>query len=254
MIHWLRDPRDPFPDTRLALPAGSDAPGLLAAGGELTTERLTEAYRRGIFPWYSEGQPILWWSPDPRMVLYTEEFKLSRSLRKTVRRFAHDARCEIRIDSAFRRVIAACAGTPRDGQSGTWIVPEMVEAYGRWHDQGTVHSVETWIEGELVGGLYGIHLGRMFFGESMFSHRTDASKIALAALVCLCRLHRIPMIDCQQRTGHLASLGAREIPRAAFEPHIAAHTAEPTLRGWTFPPALWQHLLEDEPDVSPNSA
>ncbi|HJW11379.1 MAG TPA: leucyl/phenylalanyl-tRNA--protein transferase, partial [Albitalea sp.] len=180
MITWLRSEADSLPDTARALPLGSEAPGLLAAGGELTPARLAEAYSKGVFPWYSEGQPVLWWSPDPRMVLLVDEFKLSRSLRKTLTHFARSPDCEIRIDSAFERVITACAATPREGQDGTWIVPEMVEAYARWHALGQVHSVETWIDGELAGGLYGVGLGRMFFGESMFSHRTDASKIALA--------------------------------------------------------------------------
>jgi leucyl/phenylalanyl-tRNA---protein transferase len=214
MIAWLRSPNDPLPETRRALSQGSDAPGLLAAGGELAPQRLTEAYSKGVFPWYSQGQPILWWAPDPRMVLMTEEFKLSRSLRKTLARFVRTPGCALRIDSAFRRVIEACAGTPREGQDGTWIVPEMVDAYTAWHRLGRVHSVETWIDGTLAGGLYGVSLGRMFFGESMFSHRTDASKIALAGLVCFCREHGVTMIDCQQRTGHLASLGARELARA----------------------------------------
>jgi leucyl/phenylalanyl-tRNA---protein transferase len=246
MIPWLRHPLDPLPDTRLALPQGSDAPGLLAAGGELTPERLAEAYGKGVFPWYSEGQPILWWSPDPRMVLFVDEFKLSRSLRKTVKRFAHDKRCEIRIDSAFRRVITACASTPRDGQAGTWIVPEMIDAYCDWHALGTVHSFETWVDGQLAGGLYGINLGRMFFGESMFSHRTDASKIATAALVCFCRSHGIELIDCQQRTGHLASLGAREIPRSEFEAAITPRIRELSVPDWTYHPAMWAHLGTDE--------
>ena len=216
MIHWLRNAADRLPDTRYALTLATDAPGLLAAGGELTPERLAEAYGKGVFPWYSLGQPVLWWSPDPRMALMVSDFKLSRSLRKTLQHFVRDPRCGVHIDGAFRRVIEACASTPREGQDGTWIVPEMVQAYTHWHQLGKVHSFETWFDGELAGGLYGVSLGRMFFGESMFSHRTDASKIALAALVCFCREHGITMIDCQQHTRHLASLGAREIPRAAF--------------------------------------
>ena len=253
MIPWLRHPLDPLPDTRLALPAGSDAPGLLAAGGELTPQRLAEAYGKGVFPWYSEGQPILWWSPDPRMVLFVDEFKLSRSLRKTVKHFVLDRRCEIRIDSAFRRVITACASTPREGQAGTWIVPEMVDAYCQWHALGTVHSFETWIDGSLVGGLYGINLGRMFFGESMFSHRTDASKIAMAALVCFCRTHGIDLIDCQQRTVHLASLGAREIPRSEFEQAITPRIRELSIGDWTYHPAMWAQLETEgsEPKRAP---
>jgi leucyl/phenylalanyl-tRNA--protein transferase len=248
MIPWLRHPLDPLPDTRLALPAGSEAPGLLAVGGELTPERLIEAYGKGVFPWYSQGQPILWWSPDPRMVLFVDEFKVSRSLRKTLRHFIRDARCEIRIDSAFRRVIKACAGTPREGQAGTWIVPEMIDAYCDWHVQGSVHSFETWIDGQLVGGLYGINLGRMFFGESMFSHRTDASKIATAALVCFCRAHGIDLIDCQQRTRHLASLGAREISRAEFEAAITPRVRERPPGDWTYHPAMWAELRLDHGD------
>jgi leucyl/phenylalanyl-tRNA--protein transferase len=242
VIPWLRGPDDALPDTRRALPPGSDAPGLLAAGGELTPQRLTEAYSKGVFPWYSEGQPVLWWSPDPRMVLLVDEFRLKRSLRKTIAKFIRTPGCEVRIDSAFRQVITACAGTPREGQDGTWIVPEMVEAYVAWHRLGTVHSVETWIGGELVGGLYGVSLGRMVFGESMFSHRTDASKIALAALVCFCREHGVAMIDCQQRTGHLASLGGRELPRAEFEQRLTRGLGEPAIVDWTYDPSLWRHL------------
>ena len=254
MIPWLRGPDDALPDTRRALPPGSDAPGLLAAGGELTPQRLTEAYSKGVFPWYSEGQPVLWWSPDPRMVLLTDEFRLKRSLRKTIAKFIRTPGNEVRIDSAFRQVISACAGTPREGQDGTWIVPEMVEAYVAWHRLGTVHSVETWIDGALVGGLYGVSLGRMFFGESMFSHRTDASKIALAALVCLCREHGVAMIDCQQRTGHLASLGGRELPRAEFERRLARGLGEPPIVEWTYDASLWRHLgfgADAEQDTGP---
>ena len=242
MIAWLRTPDDPLPDTRRALGPGSEAPGLVAAGGELTPQRLTEAYSKGIFPWYSEGQPVLWWSPDPRMVLIVEEFKLTRSLRKTIARFNRTPGCEVRIDSAFRRVIGACAGTPREGQGGTWIVPEMVEAYCAWHALGSVHSVETWMDGELVGGLYGVSLGRMVYGESMFSLRSDASKIALAALVCFCTEHGVTMIDCQQRTGHLASLGGRELPRTEFERMLPPRLREPDIGEWTYDPAHWRHL------------
>ncbi len=243
MIAWLRSASDPLPDTRHALPAVSEAPGLLAAGGELTPERLGEAYSKGIFPWYSAGQPVLWWSPDPRMVLWVAEFKLARSLRKTVARFARTPGCEVRIDSAFDQVIAACASTPREGQDGTWIVDDMVRAYSRWHALGAVHSFETWVDGELVGGLYGVGIGRMFFGESMFAHRTDASKIALAALICFCREHGIELIDCQQRTGHLASMGGCELPRGDFEAAVAQRAARPAPGCWTYHQRLWKHLL-----------
>jgi leucyl/phenylalanyl-tRNA--protein transferase len=242
VITWLHRPSDPLPDTRFALAQSSDAPGLLAAGGELTPQRLTEAYSKGVFPWYSEGQPVLWWSPDPRMLLLTDEFKLSRSLRKTLARFICTPSCEVRIDHAFDRVIDACAAAPRTGQAGTWIVPDMVRAYRAWHELGAVHSFETWIDGALAGALYGVSLGRMFFGESMFTDRTDASKIALAALLCFCRAHRVAMIDCQQRTGHLASLGAREVSRAEFERRLAASLKQPPITDWTYDPGMWRHL------------
>ena len=171
-LHWLHNDASAFPPTSQALGTDSDAPGLLAAGGRINVAHLEQAYRHGIFPWYSDGQPVLWWAPDPRMVLPVAEFKLSRSLRKTVSRFARTPGCELRIDSAFDRVIAACAGTLRDGQRGTWIMPVLQQAYVAWHRAGAVHSVETWVDGRLVGGLYGVGIGRMFFGESMFSHAT----------------------------------------------------------------------------------
>src|SRR5258706_2391487 len=207
VIPWLRGDA-PFPPVSKALKSPN---GLLCAGGSLTPERLVEAYSRGIFPWFSEGDPILWWSPDPRMVLFPDELKVSRSLRKSVARGAF----ETRVDTAFREVIAQCAA-PRERQAGTWIVPEMVAAYTALHDLGFAHSVESWQDGELVGGLYGISLGRVFFGESMFAHTPDASKVALVRLVERLRAQGCDLIDCQQATPHLASLGAREIPRAEF--------------------------------------
>jgi leucyl/phenylalanyl-tRNA--protein transferase len=200
--------------------------GLLAAGGDLMPERLLEAYCNGIFPWFNEGDPILWWSPDPRMVLFPEEFKLSKSLLKTLRR----GKYELRTDTAFEQVMRACA-LPRAGQNGTWIQEDIVDAYVRLHRMGLAHSVETWIDGELCGGLYGVSLGRMFYGESMFSHKTDASKIALAHLSAQLTRWQFGMIDCQMNTSHLASMGAREIPRTQFitqlqelihYPHIAS--------------------------------
>ena len=247
MIHWLSDTLDPIPDTRFAMPPGSDAPGLLAAGGGLTPERLTEAYSKGVFPWYGEGQPVLWWSPDPRMVLWTDEFRLTRSLRKTIGKFVRSPSCEVRIDSAFEQVIAACSSSPREGQDGTWILPDMVAAYTRWHQMGAVHSFETWIDGELAGGLYGIGIGRMFFGESMFSRRSDASKIALAALVCFCREHGIDLIDCQQRTGHLVSMGGRELPRSVFEDAIATRLRAPPVTRWIYHQSTWARLAQPMP-------
>jgi leucyl/phenylalanyl-tRNA--protein transferase len=207
VIPWLRGDA-PFPPLAKALKSPN---GLLCAGGDLSPERIVGAYSRGIFPWYSEGDPILWWSPDPRMVLFPGELKVSRSLRKTL---ASDV-YETRFDTAFPEVIEACA-QPRDGQSGTWIVSEMVEAYTRLHELGFVHSVESWRDGELVGGLYGMALGEAFFGESMFTRETDASKVALVRLVERLVARGCRVIDCQQNTPHLASLGAREIPREAF--------------------------------------
>ena len=207
MIPWLRGD-EPFPPVSKALRAPN---GLLCAGGDLSPRRLVEAYRHGIFPWYSAGEPILWWSPDPRMVLFPPELKVSRSLRKTLQRGVY----ETRMDTAFRRVIEACAA-PRDAHGGTWILPEMIEAYVRLHELGFAHSVEAWRDGELAGGLYGIALGKVFFGESMFTRATDASKVALVRLVERLATHGFRAIDCQQATAHLASLGARQIPRAAF--------------------------------------
>ncbi|GAB1389560.1 MAG: hypothetical protein AMXMBFR78_13380 [Rubrivivax sp.] len=245
MPRWIEDD-DPLPPGRSALGPGDEAPGLVAVGGTLGSARLEEAYRKGLFPWFSQGQPVLWWSPEPRMVLPVQAFKPSHTLRKTLRRFAREDRCTIGVDSAFERVIRACAMTPREGQDGTWIVPAMVEAYTRWHREGRVHSFETWIDGELVGGLYGVAIGRMFFGESMFSHRSDASKIALAALVAWCRAHDIPLIDCQQHTPHLASLGAHTITRAAFEAHLAQVLPAEERFDWTYDAATWRHVLGSE--------
>ena len=241
MLPWI-DEDTPLPPTTLALGPEDEAPGLLAAGGRVTVARLNEAYRKGVFPWFSAGQPVLWWSPDPRMVLPVAEFRLSHSLRKTLRRFTRNPGCTVKIDSAFANVIEACARKPREGQDGTWILPTMVQAYIDWHHIGRVHSVETWVDGELVGGLYGVSIGRMFFGESMFSHRPDASKIALAALVAFCRHHGITLIDCQQNTEHLASMGAREITRAAFELHLAQALQAPDVLDWTYDEAHWRAL------------
>lgn len=242
MIPWLH-PDTPFPDTSQAWGPDSDAPGLLAAGDELSTERLQTAYQLGIFPWFSQGQPVLWWSTDPRMVLPTGEFKLSRSLRKTLQRFLNTPGCELRIDSAFDAVMHACATTPRDGQSGTWILPEMRAVYAQWHRMGRVHSFETWVDGQLVGGLYGVNIGRMFYGESMFAHRTDASKIALAALVAFCLRNDIALIDCQQETAHLASLGARPWPRPRFEDHLNRVTRLPPPENWAYDGSIWSELI-----------
>ena len=219
MIPWLHG-EEPFPPVSKALEHPN---GLLCAGGDLSPHRILEAYRHGIFPWFGEGDPILWWSPDPRMVLFPEELRVSRSLRKRLRQGDY----ETRVDTAFRQVMEACAG-PRGGQRGTWIVPEMVEAYTELHEMGFAHSVESWLDGELAGGLYGIALGDVFFGESMFAREADASKVALVRLVERLGVTGCRVIDCQQATAHLASLGAREIPRAAFAQLLAESIQYPS--------------------------
>lgn len=225
MIPWLRRD-DPFPPLDSAL---AEPNGLVAAGGGLAPDRLLDAYRRGIFPWFAPGEPILWWSPDPRMVLFPHEFRITRSLRRTLRRGDY----EVRLDTAFATVVRACAETPRAGQDGTWISGEMQRAYLRLHELGRAHSVETWVGGRLVGGLYGVAIGKMFFGESMFSQVTDASKIAAAHLARYLESKGFGMIDCQMRTAHLASLGAREIPRREFAARLAELTAA------SEPPGNW---------------
>lgn len=208
MIPWLSEALL-FPPVAKAL---SEPNGLLAAGGDLSPQRLLAAYRRGIFPWFSAGEPLLWWSPDPRMVLFPDELKISRSLTKTLR----NADYEVRLDTAFGDVIRACARKPREGQSGTWITREMQHAYRELHRLGHAHSVETWVDGKLAGGLYGIAIGQAFYGESMFADARDASKIALAHLCAYLKLRGFGIIDCQMETRHLASLGARPIPRCDF--------------------------------------
>ena len=242
-LPWL-DAGEPFPPADQAWGTGSEAPGLLAAGGQLDVATLRDAYGHGIFPWFSDGQPILWWSPDPRMVLQVANFRLHHSLRKTLRAFSRSDNCEVRFDSAFARVIHHCANSPRDGSGGTWIVPAMEQAYTDLHRAGFAHSVETWCDGELVGGLYCVALGKAVFGESMFSLRSDASKIALSALTCFCRANGIDAVDCQQNTGHLASLGAAEMARSAFLDRCAV-AMQSTAPQWDFDPLYWRELLPE---------
>jgi leucyl/phenylalanyl-tRNA--protein transferase len=207
MIPWL-GPGDPFPPVERALRHPN---GLLAAGGDLSADRLLDAYSRGIFPWFGDDDPLLWWSPDPRMVVYTDRVHVSRSLRKAVR----SGRFHVTFDTAFRDVMVGCAA-PRAGQDGTWITDEMLEAYMTLAASGFAHSVETWHDGHLVGGLYGVAIGRMFFGESMFTRATDASKVAFVHLAAQLERWGFPLIDCQMSTDHLASLGARDVPRRSF--------------------------------------
>ncbi len=224
----------PFPPVEQAL---THPNGLLAVGGDLSPARLLAAYRRGIFPWFSPGDPVLWWSPDPRMVLFPAEFICSHSLKKTLRK----GRYRLRTDSAFEQVMRACAA-PRHGHNGTWIVEEMIAAYGELHRLGHAHSVEVWVDGELAGGLYGVAIGAMFYGESMFSRRTDASKIALAHLAAQwLRWHGAhSLIDCQMHTPHLASLGARSISRGEFVKRIGMLTGLPAIPfPWRFGDVAW---------------
>jgi leucyl/phenylalanyl-tRNA--protein transferase len=226
-IVWLtaEDPPDCFPPVERAL---SEPDGLLAAGGDLSQERLLAAYRRGIFPWYSPGQPILWWSPDPRAVLDPREFKRSRSLDKSIRNRGF----ETRLDSQFESVMRACGSSALRPQ-GSWISPAMIAAYTRLHAAGYAHSVETWRDGQLVGGLYGVVFGRIFCGESMFSRERDASKVALARLCEELLARDYVLIDCQMTTPHLLSLGARTVPRADYLARLAAACA------WPDQPEAW---------------
>ena len=207
MIPWLAD-NTPFPPVEKALRSPD---GLLAAGGDLSVSRLLEAYRHGIFPWFNPGEPVLWWSPDPRMALIPGEFRISRSLARVLRNRIFD----VRIDTAFEQVMRGCAA-PRHGHGGTWIHEDMIAAYCALHRLGHAHSVEAWMDGRLAGGLYGVSIGHMFYGESMFSRASNASKVAMAHLAAQLERWHFGMIDCQMKTPHLASLGAREIPRSEF--------------------------------------
>jgi leucyl/phenylalanyl-tRNA---protein transferase len=230
------DTDEPFPALDTAL---DDPNGLLCWGGELNAARLQRAYTSGIYPWFSPGQPVLWWTPDPRMVLAVADFKLQRSLIKVIR----NAGFEVRVDTCFETVIRTCGAVARPGQDGTWITDSIVAAYVELHEQGLAHSIETWRDGELVGGLYGVSLGNMYFGESMFAHARDASKVALAHLVAQLNRWGMPWIDCQQETEHLASLGAKPIKRAEFAPQVLQLVRQPSRQGvWTFDEDLFRDL------------
>jgi len=234
MIPWLESDI-PFPDVSRALTEADGAPGLLAIGGDLSPARLLEAYRHGIFPWFSEGQPILWWSTDPRMVLFTERFVVSHSLRKTLKKVHksnhNNGRWQVSFDTAFEQVMRACA-EPRRDSTGTWISEEIVHGYTELHTQGYAHSSEVWLDGRLVGGAYGVCIGKMFYGESMFARTTDASKVALAYLVHFLHANGVKMIDCQQETTHLASLGAVPIPRRDFITLMRWAIMQPAITSW----------------------
>ena len=230
MIPWL-EADDPFPPTSKALKQPN---GLLAAGADLTPGRLIEAYSLGVFPWFNADEPVLWWSPDPRMVLFPAELKIARSLKKVLRNRPY----EVRLDTAFSQVMRGCS-QPRDGQNGTWISPMMTDAYTRLHEMGVAHSAETWIDGKLAGGLYGVALGRMFYGESMFTEVTDASKIAFVHMVWQLKRWGFGLIDCQMKTTHLETFGAREIPRSDFMRRVSKLIQySPTPTRWRFDPDI----------------
>ena len=229
MIPWItKGARFPSPNTAMV-----DPDGLLCAGGDLKPETIIRAYGQGIYPWFSTGQPILWWTPDPRMVLYPAEFKCTKSLAKTMRQ----NKFEVRFDTAFRDVIRECAA-PREAGGGTWIVEDIQHAYTALHKAGHAHSAESWQDGKLVGGLYGVAIGKVFFGESMFARETDASKVAFATLVNKLQEDGFQLIDCQQQTQHLGRFGARPVSRAAFMQHLAEwiNLAEP--------PSVWSHPIQ----------
>ncbi|HEY1816464.1 MAG TPA: leucyl/phenylalanyl-tRNA--protein transferase [Kofleriaceae bacterium] len=235
------DDRLVFPPVHLA------EDGLLALGGDLRPERLILGYTKGIFPWYAENLPILWHSPDPRMVMTTRDLVIQRSLRKQIKRKPY----KLTMDTAFERVLTGCAGTPRPGQHGTWLIPEMVDAYSKLHVLGFAHSIEAWKDDELVGGLYGVSLGAAFFGESMFAHAPDASKIAFAATVSQLDAWHIGLVDCQVHTDHLERFGAYEVPRLDYLEMLRHALDEPTKRGtWEFELDLdeWAANLASKPD------
>lgn len=232
---WLEPKPVMFPPTNLAL---TEPNGLLAVGGDLTPEWLLQAYSNGIFPWFNPGEPILWWTPNPRSVLFIDSLKIKRSLRKTIQKLEWDESLTVTLDQNFTDVMQACATVPREGQDGTWISPEMLAAYQSLHQSGHAHSVEVWQDGQLVGGLYGIAIGKMFFGESMFSKVSDSSKIALVALAMQLKAWGFKLIDTQVETPHLNSLGACTISRVEFEELIQQQINQP------FKPQKWQFSID----------
>lgn len=244
-LTWL-EPGEAFPPVDMAWGADSPAPGLLAAGTRLDVAQVEQAYRQGIFPWYSAGQPVLWWSTDPRMVLQPRLFRFHRSLKQSMRHWLNRPGTSLVFDRDFEQVMVRCARQPREGQSGTWILPEMIEVYTALHRRGLAHSAELWQDGELVAGLYFVALGRAVFGESMFTTVRDGSKIALSLLVSVARRHGVAMIDCQQNTRHLASLGAAEVSRAQFLTQVVQAQTLPPI-DWAHETLYWDALLSDTP-------
>lgn len=244
-LPWL-EPGQAFPPVANAWGSDSPAPGLLAASQTLDVAQLQDAYRQGIFPWFSPGQPALWWSPSPRMVLPLAEFKLQRSLRQTLKRWTLEPGVEFTFDRDFAQVIARCSQAPRAGQNGTWIVPDIIAAYTALHRLGLAHSAEIWHCGQLVAGLYFVSLGRAVFGESMFTTVNDGSKMALAMLVSVGRQHGVRLIDCQQNTRHLASLGGHEIPRQDFTEWLKSAQLQAPI-DWASETLYWDRLFNTTP-------
>jgi leucyl/phenylalanyl-tRNA--protein transferase len=242
-IAWL-GPQDPFPNPLLEPDPDPSVPGLIAVSEHIYPGQLARAYQQGIFPWYSDNQPILWWSPDPRMVLKPSEFKCSDSLRKIIRSFCQNAQSQVVVDGDFGAVIRSCATSSRKDQDGTWITHEIIDAYTALHEQGHAHSIGILEDGQLTGGLYCVTFGGMVFGESMFSRKTNASKIALAALSAWCLVNEVSMIDCQQETAHLLSLGAAPIARQAFLEQLQISINQTKIEeSWTFDKTILQHWL-----------
>jgi leucyl/phenylalanyl-tRNA--protein transferase len=229
---WLA-PDEPFPADIATRAGHAGYPGLIAAGGNLSVERLITAYTNGLFPWYSEKEPILWWSPPERMVLKVDDFQLHRSLKQSIKRFLAMPEMRLVTDTAFAQVMQSCAGK-REGQRGTWISDDILNAYVALHRAGYAHSFELWLGDELVAGLYGVNIGRMFYGESMFTHVSDGSKTALFALVCACRARGVAWIDCQQETEHLASMGARPVSKPLFIEHLQHATRQAAPVNWAY--------------------
>ena len=242
-ITWL-GPQHSFPNPLLEPDPDPSVPGLIAVSERIYPGQLSAAYQLGIFPWYSDNQPVLWWSPDPRMVLKPTEFKCSDSLKKSIRLFCQDANSHIRVDDDFATVIRACATSARKDQDGTWITHEIMDAYITLHEQGNAHSIGVIEQGQLIGGLYCVSFGAMVFGESMFSRRPGASKLALAALSAWCLQNRISMIDCQQETAHLRSMGATPIPRQEFLEQLQISINQTKIESsWTFDKTILTHWL-----------
>ncbi|MBU3628417.1 leucyl/phenylalanyl-tRNA--protein transferase [Polynucleobacter sp. AP-Reno-20A-A9] len=242
-IAWL-GPNDPFPNPLLEADPDPSVPGLIAVSEQIYPGQLARAYQQGIFPWYSDNQPILWWSPDPRMVLKPNAFKCSESLQKNIRLFCQNTQSQILVDDDFGAVIRSCATSTRKDQDGTWITHEIIDAYTALHEEGNAHSIAVIEDGQLTGGLYCVAFGSMVFGESMFSRKTNASKIALAALSAWCLVNEVQMIDCQQETAHLLSLGATPIPRKVFLEQLQTSLNQTKIeKSWIFDKAILHHWL-----------